>query len=42
MSYTYEELQKIKTKLEKDFSKKKAEILNSSFGNLRSRILKAR
>lgn len=42
MSYTYDELQKIKTKLEKDFSKKKAEILNSSFGNLRSRILKAR
>lgn len=42
MSYTYDELQKIKTKLEKDFSKKKAEILNSSFGSLRSRILKAR
>ena len=42
MSYTYDELQKIKTKLEKDFGKKKAEILNSSFGNLRSRILKAR
>ena len=42
MSYTYDELQKIKTKLEKDFSKKKTEILNSSFGTLRSRILKAR
>ena len=42
MSYTYDELQKIKVKLEKDFSKKKAEILNSSFGSLRSRILKAR
>ena len=42
MSYTYDELQKIKVKLEKDFSKKKAEILNSSFGNLRSRIFKAR
>lgn len=42
MSYTYDELQKIKVKLEKDFGKKKAEILNSSFGSLRSRILKAR
>lgn len=42
MSYTYDELQKIKVKLEKDFSKKKAEIINSSFGSLRSRISKAR
>lgn len=42
MSYTYDELQKIKIRLEKDFSKKKAEILNSSFGSLRPRILKAR